>query len=251
MFKGVLLLSPREKVLLLCLLFMLLCTGFYRLVIEGQMNQYSEVQSKLQITQQEVSKLKMVLAREKQQLETAKEMDKKLNSLLPLFNTRLYTGDALAYLNWKAYESKVFIQDTKPMQAVDRKLYLEIPFTLKVQGYYNNIVDYVKVLENLPNISEIRRTEFRPLSKAADFPGSANGESSLLENGVITAELDLVIFSVKEEGQALEQGKLLMDQWKVGRHNAFQSVEPLSPLEAMTTPWMDFLPEEKERIGNP
>lgn len=235
------LLSPREKILLLGLLCLLLCLGFYSLVLEQQINQYTDLAGQLEITQQELTKAQKLLAGEKQQQARAAEMETKLNSVLGLFNTRLHTGDALAYLNWQAYQSHTFLQDLKPLQVVDKKYYFEIPFILKMQGTYQAVVNYIQVLESLPNISEIRRVEFRPVIDTA---------ATFATNTEITAEIDMVIFSAKEGNRDLVEGKELAERWKVGRENAFQGREPLSPLDGMTIPYPGALPTEQELIGN-
>ncbi|MEG6522535.1 type 4a pilus biogenesis protein PilO [Desulfotomaculum sp. 1211_IL3151] len=207
--------------------------------MEKQINQYFDLETRLQGTQQELAKASKVLAEEKKQRELAVAVDNKLKPMISLVDTRLHKGDALAYLNWQADQNHTHLQDLKPLQVVDKKHYLEMPFTLKVQGTYQDVVNYIKVLESLPNISEIRRAEFRPLDKEV---------RALAGEAIITAELDLVVFSVKEGTRILDAGKELSERWQVGRDNAFQGVEPLSPLEGMTIP--NGEPSLEELIGN-
>ncbi|GAB6182068.1 hypothetical protein JCM14036_33870 [Desulfotomaculum defluvii] len=211
------------------------------MVLEKQINQYTDLDSKLQLTQQELAKAQKLLAGEKQQQERAKEVETKLNSVLCLFNTQVHTGNVLAYLNWQAYKRHTFLQDLKPLQVVDKKYYFEIPFTLKVQGNYQSVVNYIQVLESLPNVSEIRRAEFRPVD---------NITTSLETNTDITVEIDMVIFSAKDATKALVEGKELAERWKVGRDDAFQWLEPLSPLDEMTIPYSGTLQDKQELIGN-
>lgn len=225
--------------MLLSLLCLLLGLGFYRPVLEKQISQYFDLETRRQSMQQELAKASKVLAGEKQQRELAVTVENKLKPVLAQFNTCLHRGDALAYLNWQAYQKHTTLQDLRPWPVVDKKYYLEMPFTLKVQGTYQDVVNYIKVLEGLPNIAEIRRAEFRPVDHEV---------SALASEAVIEAELDLVVFSVKEATRILEGGKELAQRWQVGRDNAFQGVKPLSPLAAMTIPYS--VPAIEELIGN-
>lgn len=231
--------SPRERILLLSLLCLLLGLGFYGLVLEKQLNQYLDLKTRLQITQQELVSASEVLAGEKKQRELAVTMENKLKPVLAQFNTRLHKGDALVYFNWQADQNHTHLQDIKPLPVVAEKHYLEMPLTLKVQGTYQDVVSYIKVLESLPNISEIRRAELRPVDPTSNI---LNSQAN------ITAELDLVVFSVKEGTSSFDAGKELAERWQVGRYNAFQDVSPLLPLAGLTIPIVE--PSVEKLIGN-
>ncbi|SHE60826.1 type IV pilus assembly protein PilO [Desulforamulus putei DSM 12395] len=245
-------LSPREKVLLSALGLLLLFTGLYRFVLEKQITAYLENKSKLVETRQQLAMARSMLAGEKAQRQKAKDVEKKLASVLPFFDTQVQSGGALVDLSWKAYQCRVSIEGVKPMPVVDKQYHLEIPLTLKISGQYLDIVEFLKELENLPNASEIRRADFSPGNQGtpANVVGTTTEVSDWHQNGEIDVELDMVLFSHRAPVKTADQARKLMESWAVGRANAFQSVEPVSHLEEITIPTIETNSIEKDFPDN-
>ena len=227
MSKPMRLLSPREKLLISLLALLVLYTGLYHFFLAGQLTDFLENQQKAAVTEQELVEAKYLLQKQEQQGE-ATAITSKLNSLLPQFNTQVQSGSTLVGLVWQSYQGGVTIEGIKPLAVVERKHHLEIPFTLKISGLYPDIVQFIKVLENLPNLSEIRRADFQAMSREQLSLGA-----DWQQSGNILAELDIVIFSDKSPGKPFPIGEPSLEQWGVGRDNAFQTVAPLTPVKGM------------------
>lgn len=223
-------LTPREKVLISLLILLTIFFGFYRLVLQQQITTYQDNQAQLSETHRELATARAITAQEKAGREMARGVEKNLNTVLPAFNTQMQSGSALVDLAWKAYNKQVFLEEVKPMPLVEKPFYRDIPLALKISGPYNKVIEFIKVLEDLPNVSEIRRANF--YSRNQENPEYPNWYQS----GEIIVELDLVIFSDKAPDVALAGVKGQMDRWAVGRNNAFQSAPPLSPLAEITIP---------------
>lgn len=223
MKKQLQLLSPREKLLISLLVLLVLYIGLYKFFLQGQLTDFLENKEKVAITEQELLRVKKLLQEQESQPRGGQ-----LDSLLSQFNTQVQSGNALVELVWQSYQGGVIIEGIKPMALVEREHHLEIPFTLKISGHYSDIVQYIKVLETLPNLSEIRRADFQAVPWEKFALGSAWQQS-----GNILAELDIVLFSDKSPSKPFPLEEPLLSQWGVGRDNIFQSVAPLSPVKSM------------------
>lgn len=232
------LLSPREKVLVVSLLVMIFFTLAYQFIIDKQITAYQDVSNQLAETRQQLAKAKNILGREKIEQERAREVEAKLNTVLKYFDTNMQAGKVLVSLNWQADQCGVNLEKVKPMSVVDKNYYLEIPATIKVSGLYNNVVDFIRALEKLPNVSEIRRADFRSASDKNEVMPVAglSEQGDWQQSGQITVELDLVLFSGKQAARVMEQAQSLEKQWAVGRSNPFQSVAPFSPVSEIAPP---------------
>lgn len=233
-------LSPREKILLGSLFLMLVLLSFYKLVLEKQIATYTEVKTRLEQTHQELAQAKKMLAEEKNIEEQSSKVASQLAPILPSFNTRMYPGYVLADFNWQAYQCGVVLEKVKPLVVIDKKYYLEIPLTLHISGSFNHIVQYIKVLENLAAVTEIRRADFRPPNEEKTL-GLEEGETAATDwqqSDEVMAQIDLVLFTDREAKLNLEQGKVLGEQWLVGRPKAFEAAQPISPIKQMAPPQM-------------
>lgn len=244
-------LNPREKVLVSLLAVLILLTGLYRLVLEKQITAYQENKTKLAEIRQQLADAEEMLAGEKLQRQRAKEVEAKLASVRSSFNTQVQSGGALVDLSWQADQAGVVIEGVKPMPAVPKKEYLEIPFTLKISGQYNNIMEFVKILENLPNTSEIRRADFSPVERdsSVNLVEAATNMPDWVQSGKVEAALDLVIFSEIAPEKAINRADKLMESWAVGRANAFQSVDPVSPTREINISLPEIGSGEKDSAG--
>lgn len=244
-------LSPRERILLGGLLIVILLS-FYKLVLEKQINTYTEVKACLEQARQDLAQAKKLLAEEKNIEEQSKEIEDKITPILPYFNTRMHPGYVLADFNWQAYQHGVVLEKVKPLVVVDKKHYLEIPLTLQIRGSFNHIAQYIKVLESLTVVSEIRRVDFRPPNKekTLGLEEVSIAASDWQQSDEVIAQLDLILFTDPEAKLSLERGKALGEQWLVGRPKAFESVQPTSPIKQMTPPQPPKVDPKEELIGN-
>ena len=231
-------LSPREKILLASLFFLLVLLCFYKLILEKQITTYFNLQSQLVQSQQDLAQAQTLLAAEEDLQAQSHELAAKLTPIFPVFNTQMHPGYVLVDFNWQAYQCGVTLDKVKPHPVIDKKHYLEIPLTLHINGSYNHVIEYIRVLENLAVLSEIRRADFRPPNKEASM-GLEEVTTFIADwrqNDDVRAQLDLVLFTDRNAKLDLIQGKELSAQWLVGRPRAFESTEPVSPLKLMEVP---------------
>jgi len=227
-------LQPREKILLAVLGFCVVIFAVFLLL--PQYDAFTKNRETLAELEARVKAAEKVLASEKTERDLALKAAEELNEVKPAFNNRMTDGLAVTYIGMEAVESSVRIDSFVPAGVVNKGNYLELPIKFKVSGDYPNVVEFIKKLEELPNLVELRSLNIKPAKEAVTTVEAAveslNKQHSVIspgtdQNGKVTAEFDLIVYSsdTPEERLKLEQTA----GWQLGRHNAFQTPGGVSP----------------------
>lgn len=150
-----------------------------------------------------------------------------LNEAGDRFENRMENGSYLISIGLFAVADKVEITNLEPQNIIEHKNYLELPVKIKAQGDYCDVLSFIKDMEEMKNLSEIKALKIESL----EIPAS-KGSGDLEQNvqvqavslpGSVTAELDLVVFFTRSSPgrMKLEQ----VTQWTAGRDNVFLPLE--------------------------
>ena len=236
-------LQPREKILLAtlgaCVVLFLL---FYFLLIP-QYDAFAKNRSAMSELEAKAKTSENVLASEKAESELAAKAAEKLSEVKPLFNNQMNDGLGLAHIGLEAMKSKVQINSYVPSEIVNKGAYLELPVKFEVSGDYPNVVSFIKRMEDLPNLADLRTLKMQPGQAVGASAGSAVQNYTNVQlptapgteqDGRVTATFDLVIYS-----SIAPEARLKLEQeagWQVGRQNAFQTPGSTSPYTGIEAP---------------
>ncbi|SHG73780.1 type 4a pilus biogenesis protein PilO [Desulforamulus hydrothermalis] len=240
-------LSTGERVLVSALVVLCLCTGLYRLGLAKPIKTYLDNQRQLTEVQQEITRAKQILAAEKIRQRQAAAMTDKLAALRPSFNTNVQTGAMLVELSRQARQAGAVLQWIKPWPAAAGQHLSETPFTLQIDGSYNQVVQYVNRLENLPQAAEIRRIHLRP-GDSGRLSGSSETAAEIpawYQNGEVQAEIEVVFFTANGSPASPNRAAETATNGAVGRANAFQAAYPLSSRQNLNS-----FPADVNKPGN-
>ncbi|KUK40967.1 MAG: hypothetical protein XD69_0984 [Clostridia bacterium 62_21] len=199
--------------------------ALYRLVLQPQYETYAAARERLGEVKQQVVAAEALARREAVEIEALAAARQRLAVLKPMFETNIENGSVLADIGLEAVRKGVAITAFKPGAVVNRTHYLELPLHFSVEGNYPSVQAFIRKLENLPNVSEIRRLDIR----AGSFEGNAQ-EKTLpgLSNGYVQAQFLVVVYATPGQGRELELAEL--GEWLLGRFNPFLAPGSVSPL---------------------
>jgi type IV pilus assembly protein PilO len=221
-------LSNREKILLSILGIGGVVFLFVWLILVPQVKAYGETRSQLrdnQVRLMEAEAQAASLPREKEGVVQAEERLKKFDVY---FRNNVKSGASVMEVGFKAQRSGVRIKQFKTVGVVNKQYYLELPFKYVVEGQYPDVASFIREMESLSNLSEVRSVNIRPVAveQGGDKDG-AKGKSPAVSTGRVTADFEIVLYS-----DTSTEGKLMLEEisrWAVGRFNAFSAAAPVSP----------------------
>jgi|GEM_PF-2384853 len=218
-------LTLREKVLLGTVGGAIVALALYWLVLQPQYQAFTAARDRLTKLEQQLATTKALAAREAVERQSLDDVQQRLAALKPLFQTNVEDGSVLADIGLEAIRRGVAITAFKPGTPVDREHYLEIPLAFTVEGNYPAIQAFLSKIENLANVSEIRRLDIQ----AGSLEGNTQDRNlPSVSNGYVRAQFTAVIYATPEPGAEQELAEL--GQWLVGRFNPFLAARSVSPL---------------------
>ncbi|OPX88395.1 MAG: Pilus assembly protein, PilO [Pelotomaculum sp. PtaB.Bin104] len=233
-------LQPREKIMLALLGLVCLFFVLFKFLLIPQFSKHGENKDKLADLQSQVQVAEAVVRSQKRETELAAQAARQLNELKPLFNNVMGDGLAIVHIGLKAVETNVQIVSFAPSDIVDRGIYLELPAHFEVRGDYRDVSNFISKIEELPDLSELRKLEIKPNeaimpaqpgspATAADpnFPQAPLVEMVPTQDGTVVAAFDIITFTSTSPEARLQIEQTL--SWAVGRYNAFLSPGPVSP----------------------
>ncbi|OPY57733.1 MAG: Pilus assembly protein, PilO [Pelotomaculum sp. PtaU1.Bin035] len=232
-------LRPREKFMLSILVFAGLCSILFKFILIPQYNIHIKSKARLADLRLKLQADKDVIRTQQQEIDEAVKVTEQLNEIKPLFNNEMGDGLALVQIGLQAVESNVDVLSFIPSVIVDKGDYLELPFRMEVRGDYYEVCSFIKKIEALPNLSEIRtliikhyedKKAVMPADSAAleQIPGEKTPEEVIpVQDGRVVAKFDIVTFTSPSPEAKLQVEQAL--KWAVGRYNAFRPPDAVSP----------------------
>lgn len=193
--------TPREKFLLSTVLVLLLLVGGYRLILEGQIDEFLSLPGTLpsSINQLEQARAKVkTLTQAEINLQISQ---RQLQEALGQFQSEVYPGAMVVRVGEAAKASKVNVKLFIPRPKVSRpekeKFIDEIPVDMVVEGTFDNLMSFWSRLEGLGANAIVRRfaitweTSKTPgTSEASPATGAATSSTGKLSTG--NSLLDLI-----------------------------------------------------------
>lgn len=173
-------LSPREKRLLLMLAFLVAALGFYRLIWQGTLPQYWQVQQALTAERTALNQAQIQAAGVEELRRQVDEARRGLSSLRRKFGAG--PGEPLRQI-LTGISGEVRLEEVVPEQPVKKEFYTALPVRLRVSGPYPTVEAFLGRLEAFP-------AYLRELRVAA---AGENGRE-------VTAEIYLDLFTLKATG---------------------------------------------------
>lgn len=229
-------LGNREKILLSVLgaggtIFL-----FIWFIFLPQVKAYAETRNQLRDNQAKLAAAEALAAsfpREKESLILAEE---KLKQFDVYFRNNVKSGASIMEVGFKAQKSGVEIKQFKTAGVVNKQYYLELPFKYTIEGQYPDAVLFVKEMENLSNLSEVRYIEIKPAdaepgNQQGEGKGTSKSQSPVVSTGRVRADFEIVLYS-----DTSPESRLMLEEisrWAVGRFNAFSTAAPVSPFRGV------------------
>lgn len=209
-------LSQREKLLLALLGAIIVLYFFYTFLLGPQLAAFREVRAELRMATARLEKGRNIAAsfsREKEALRAAAE---RLAPLSPRFDIDLGDGAVLADIGLEAARQGVMVTLVRPGAAVQKEHYLALPLEFVVQGDYRQVLNFIRKVENLASLSELKQMEVKALV-LAENPGA----SPAAADGRVRATFTLVLYAAPTPENKLRLEAL--SKWVLGRDNPYQA----------------------------
>jgi type IV pilus assembly protein PilO len=209
-------LSQRERVLVSLLAAIVVFYLLWVYVLQPQIEAFSDLRRELAMATVRLEKGRDVArSLERQRLAVA-EAEKRFSRVAARFEHDLRDGAVLVDIGLEAARRGVAVTLVRPAAVIQEEHYLELPFEFVVRGDYPQVLEFIRKIENLSNLSEIRRLEVKALA-LAENPSA----SPLQADGRVQAELTVVLYMAPTPENKLQLEALA--EWVVGRYNAYQA----------------------------
>lgn len=215
-------LSRREQVLLTALGAILVLFLYWTYLLQPQVNACDMTMKELAAADERLKNGKSIVDSLGREELAEKVVEKQFTAVWPKFNTEMQDGAILVDIGLEAVKQGVDVTLVRPAQVVDKNYYLELPFEFTVRGDYLKVMEFIKKMENLTNISEIRKLEIEAQLLAED-----EGASPLAADGRVVANFVPVIYTARTPEKRMQLEALA--RWAVGRYNAYEAQGTKSP----------------------
>lgn len=215
-------LSQREQLLLGATVGMVLLYCCWTYVFLPLYQRFEDAHLKLEMASERLAKGQDVAGERRRWEAAVREAEEELSLVSPRFNTDLQDGAVLVEIGLEAVQQEVKVTRVRPARVIRKDHYVELPFEFTVTGDYPKVLEFIRKLENLPNLSEVCRMRIVSLA-LAENPGA----SPAAADGRVKADFTLVLYGspAPEKELALEE----LGKWVVGRYNAFQAAGRTAP----------------------
>jgi type IV pilus assembly protein PilO len=196
----------RERKLALVLGASIAAALFYLYLLSPQLAALGEIRREVAAVERELAAAESILARASAQREALARAEAELQQLRDLFAADVQDGALIVDVGLRAAEDGVQIVLFRPLPIVEADHLLTLPLEIGVRGAYPAVLNYLKSLQSLPNISEIRQLSVR--------------EENQSSPAVVRADLLLLVYA--DPSPAGRRQLAEMGHWLTGRYNAFQ-----------------------------
>ncbi|RJQ30619.1 MAG: hypothetical protein C4589_02820 [Peptococcaceae bacterium] len=216
---------------------------FVWFILVPQVKAYAETRSQLRDNQIRLREAEAQAASFQREKEGVVQAEERLKEFDVYFRNNVKSGASIMEVGFKAQKSGIRIKQFKTVGVVNKQYYLELPFKYVVEGRYPEVVDFIKEMENLSNLSEVRSVEIKPAdveSAKQQAGGKENVKSQLpvVSTGKVTAAFEIVLYS-----DTSTESRLMLEEisrWVVGRFNAFSTARAVSPYRGVRVSSFDF-----------
>lgn len=221
-------LSDREKNMLLALLLAILIFLNYRYLLGPQIQSYQAVKSELNQVRLQAAEVDTVAASLQSESDAVKVARQRLEKAKAQFSMNMQDGCTPFLLGKWAIKDRVIITSYQPGLVANKEVYLELPLKIGLRGDYPDVLTFIKEVEEMGNLTEIRYLMMKPykppaLKDAGAQPGGPDQSLPLQQDGTVVAEISLIMYS-----DVTPQGRLVLDemsQWPVGKGNSFLAAQ--------------------------
>ncbi|MEW6182939.1 MAG: type 4a pilus biogenesis protein PilO [Bacillota bacterium] len=222
-------LARREQFLLFVLGVLIVTYLYWLYLLQPQLTARNNVLSELE-TANELLKKGQNIAESLPRAEQAQEdVKKQLSKVMPKFSNEMQDGAVLVDIGLTAVKQGVDVTLVRPARVVDKKYYLELPFEFQVRGDYPQVMQFISKIENLANISEIRKLDIMTEALAED-----EGASPLAAYGRVVADFIPVIYAAPTPQNKIQLEALA--KWELHRPNMFDVQTTESPYPGIEPP---------------
>jgi len=219
-------LSRREQLLLGAIVGIVLLYCYWTYAFLPLYQRFEDARLKLAMVQERFVKGQDVAGERRRWEVAVQKAQAELSRVSPRFSADLQDGAVLVEIGLEAVRQGVKVTHVRPAGVIRKDHYLELPLEFTVTGDYPKVLEFIKRLENLPNLSEIRRMRMVSLA-LTENPGA----SAAAADGRVKADFTLVLYGspAPETKWELEE----LGKWVVGRYNAYQAAGGTAPAAAV------------------
>jgi|Deesub1362A_J573_1020465.scaffolds.fasta_scaffold00425_17 type IV pilus assembly protein PilO len=211
----------RERKLALVLGASITAALFYLYLLSPQLATLGEIRREVAAVEQELAAAESLLAGAARQREALAQAEAELQQLRDFFAADVQGGALIVDVGLRAAEDGVQIIFFRPLPIVEADHLLILPLEIGVRGTYPAVLNYLKSLQSLPNISEIRQLSVREENQSPPV--------------VVRADILLLVYA--DPSPAGRRQLAEMGHWLTGRYDVFQpsvgspapGVGPVSP----------------------
>ncbi|MGQ9513019.1 type 4a pilus biogenesis protein PilO [Thermodesulfitimonas sp.] len=209
-------LSQREKVLLVLLGTIIVLYLFGTFLLGPQLAAFREVREQLRIATARLEKGRNIAASYSQEKEALRAAAERLAPLASRFDIDLGDGAVLVDIGLEAARQGVAVTLVRPGVVGQQEHYFELPIEFAVQGDYRRVLNFIRKVENLASLSELRQIEIKALV-LAENPGA----SPAAADGRVRATFTLVLYAAPTPENKLRLETV--SKWVLGRDNPYQA----------------------------
>ncbi|MEW6447047.1 MAG: type 4a pilus biogenesis protein PilO [Bacillota bacterium] len=187
---------------------------FWIYILAPQIQDARDAREELRLAAARLEKSQHIAGSLKREKAALKEAEKEIEALSASFDTDLRDGLIFVDIGLEAARRNIAVTLLQPAAPVQKEHCLELPFQFTVQGDYRQVLEFIKKMENLTNVSEIHKLTVKSLVRARDPDAS-----SLLADGRVQADFNITLYAAPTAENKMKLDALA--KWAVGRENAY------------------------------
>jgi type IV pilus assembly protein PilO len=160
---------PRQKVLLICLLFMLALVGFYFLVYRGMASEKETLAQKRDALRGELNEKKIMAANLERVKAEIAALESELSQALLVLPEEKEIPSLLVNINSLGLKSGVDFLLFRPGTLMMRDFYGEFPVQMKVQGSYHTLGRFFDMISKMPRIVNVSDLKISPVTQSREM----------------------------------------------------------------------------------
>lgn len=182
-------LSKREKnlinILLAFILIALIYWGFGRVLFPKYAVVAHEIEGKKSELEETRALIAMLPNLEEEYLQLKEDADR---LKIPM-NTEVRNGINYYFIGQHAVDNNIIITQVNPKPLDSNQAVLKIPFEIRVRGYYQDIVNFIRLVEqDMPNTSELLSLQLHPYVEDEETKDTAKNQKTTNDNADKTSQ---------------------------------------------------------------
>lgn len=211
-------LSERERKMAALLVATLVLAAFHTYLLSPQLEALGRIRQEAAAVERELERAERIITEVPVEREALAGAEAELDRLRHLFADTGGDGALVIEVGLRALDHGVDVTLFQPRDLVEGDLLSALPVEIGIRGAYPDVLSFMKSIQNLSQVSEMRRIVIRD---ERDEPG-----------GWVRADFLLVIYF--DPSLVVQVRSVLMGQWAAGRHNAFEPIVDGAPAPGST-----------------